>query len=81
MIADIVSAPLWDSTKSKFAGLLTSNDFLNVIQYYCQFPDKLKEVDQFRLGSMRGRAPTLSRELAVAFLESNTAAYSLLFRY
>lgn len=49
----IVSAPLWDSKRSKFVGLLTSNDFLNVIQYYCQFPDQLKEVDQFRLGSMR----------------------------
>ncbi|KAJ2895871.1 hypothetical protein MKZ38_006061 [Zalerion maritima] len=55
----IVSAPLWDSNRNKFAGLLTSNDFLNVIQYYCQFPDKLKEVDQFRLGSMRGMSISL----------------------
>ncbi|KAL6942257.1 AMP-activated serine/threonine-protein kinase regulatory subunit [Hanseniaspora vineae] len=36
---NIVSAPLWDSQNSKFAGLLTSNDFINVIQYYFSNPD------------------------------------------
>lgn len=49
----IVSAPLWDSRNSAFAGLLTSTDYINVIQYYCQFPDDLNEVDQFRLSSLR----------------------------
>ncbi|KAH8888684.1 CBS-domain-containing protein [Thozetella sp. PMI_491] len=50
---NIVSAPLWDSRNSTFAGLLTSTDFINVIQYYCQFPDEINEVDQFRLSSLR----------------------------
>lgn len=50
----IVSAPLWDSRNSTFAGLLTSTDYINVIQYYCQFPDQLNQVDQFRLSSLRG---------------------------
>ncbi|KAM7195971.1 hypothetical protein V8F33_006422 [Rhypophila sp. PSN 637] len=49
----IVSAPLWDSRNSTFAGLLTSTDYINVIQYYCQFPDQLNQVDQFRLSSLR----------------------------
>lgn len=49
----IVSAPLWDSRNSTFAGLLTSTDFINVIQYYCQFPHQLEMVDQFRLSSLR----------------------------
>ncbi|KAF3930700.1 hypothetical protein ABW19_dt0208565 [Dactylella cylindrospora] len=49
----IVSAPLWDSKQSKFAGLLTSTDFINVIQYYFQFPEDLKEIDKFRLNSLR----------------------------
>ncbi len=53
--AGIVSAPLWDSKKSAFAGLLTSTDYINVIQYYCQFPDEIDQVDQFRLSSLRGR--------------------------
>ncbi|KAK3359294.1 hypothetical protein B0T25DRAFT_532525 [Lasiosphaeria hispida] len=49
----IVSAPLWDSHNSTFAGLLTSTDYINVIQYYCQFPDQLNQVDQFRLCNLR----------------------------
>lgn len=49
----IVSAPLWDSRNSTFAGLLTSTDFINVIQYYCQFPDEIAQVDQFRLSRLR----------------------------
>lgn len=51
----IVSAPLWDSQRSKFAGLLTSSDYINVIQYYWQFPEAMKEIDQFRLDSLRGK--------------------------
>jgi 5'-AMP-activated protein kinase regulatory gamma subunit len=49
----IVSAPLWDSHTSRFAGLLTSTDFINVIQYHCQFPDEMSKLDQFRLSSLR----------------------------
>lgn len=51
----IVSAPLWDSKTSTFAGLLTTSDYLNVIQYYWQNPDALARVDQFRLSSLRGK--------------------------
>lgn len=54
-IAGIVSAPLWDSATSTFAGLLTSTDFINVIQYYCHFPDEINQVDQFRLSNLRSR--------------------------
>jgi 5'-AMP-activated protein kinase regulatory gamma subunit len=52
----IVSAPLWDSRTSRFAGLLTSTDYINVIQYYCQFPDEMSKLDQFRLSSLRGQS-------------------------
>ncbi|KAF5243139.1 hypothetical protein FANTH_8331 [Fusarium anthophilum] len=50
----IVSAPLWNSKTSRFAGILTSTDFINVIQYYWQFPDEFSKLDQFRLSSLRG---------------------------
>lgn len=53
--AGIVSAPLWDSKTSTFAGLLTTSDYINVIQYYWQNPDALARVDQFRLNSLRGK--------------------------
>ncbi|KAI1849391.1 hypothetical protein JX265_008544 [Neoarthrinium moseri] len=49
----IVSAPLWDSQNSRFAGLLTSTDYINVIQYYCQFPNELDNVEKFRLSNLR----------------------------
>lgn len=49
----IVSAPLWDSTTSSFAGLLTTSDYINVIQYYWQNPDALAQIDRFRLSSLR----------------------------
>jgi 5'-AMP-activated protein kinase regulatory gamma subunit len=54
--AGIVSAPLWDSSTSSFGGLLTTADYINVIQYYHQYPDKLAEVDNFRLTSLRGES-------------------------
>jgi hypothetical protein len=54
MLAGIVSAPLWDSKSSTFAGLLTTSDYINVIQYYWQNNDALARVDQFRLNSLRG---------------------------
>ena len=53
-IVGIVSAPLWDSKASAFAGLLTSSDYINVIQYYFQNPAALDQIDQFRLDSLRG---------------------------
>ncbi|KAK3700806.1 AMP-activated serine/threonine-protein kinase regulatory subunit [Vermiconidia calcicola] len=49
----IVSAPLWDSKTSTFAGLLTVSDYINVIQYYWQNPDALAQIDQFKLNSLR----------------------------
>lgn len=51
----IVSAPLWDSQTSTFAGLLTTADYINVVQYYWANPDQLDTIDQFRLSSLRGR--------------------------
>ncbi|EDO00762.1 hypothetical protein SS1G_03235 [Sclerotinia sclerotiorum 1980 UF-70] len=45
----IVSAPLWDSHTSTFAGLLTTSDYINVIQYYWQNPEALNQIDQFKL--------------------------------
>lgn len=50
---NIVSAPLWDSHQGRFAGLLTSTDYINVIQYYNQFPNEIDNVEKFRLSSLR----------------------------
>lgn len=50
----IVSAPLWDSKTSTFAGLLTTSDYINLIQYYWQNPEAVNRIDQFKLNSLRG---------------------------
>ncbi|MCJ1456404.1 AMP-activated serine/threonine-protein kinase regulatory subunit [Mycoblastus sanguinarius] len=48
----IVSAPLWDSKTSSFAGLLTTSDYLNLIQFYWQHPEHADSVELFRLSSL-----------------------------
>ncbi|SPO06896.1 uncharacterized protein DNG_09590 [Cephalotrichum gorgonifer] len=63
---NIVSAPLWDTKTSTFAGLLTSTDYINVIQYYCQFPGEINQLDQFRLTSLRD----IEKAIGVAPLET-----------
>lgn len=59
----MVSAPLWDSKASKFAGLLTTSDYINVIQYYFQNPAALDQIDQFRLDSLRGMLSSFTSHL------------------
>ena len=53
----IVSAPLWDSNTSTYAGLLTVNDYLNVVRYYNLHADKLKDVDKLILSDLKGTFP------------------------
>ncbi|GMM32819.1 AMP-activated serine/threonine-protein kinase regulatory subunit [Saccharomycopsis crataegensis] len=49
----IVSAPLWNNQTSRFAGLLTSADFINVIQYYLQNLDQIQLIDQLTLNELK----------------------------
>ncbi|CAO3572653.1 unnamed protein product [Mortierella alpina] len=52
----IVSAPLWDSTKRKFAGMLTATDFINLIQFYyshSSYTAAIHEMDQFQISQLR----------------------------
>ncbi|PHH52218.1 5'-AMP-activated protein kinase subunit gamma [Ceratocystis fimbriata CBS 114723] len=49
----IVSAPLWDAATSTFAGLLTATDYINVIQYYCLFPEEMGALEHFKLANLR----------------------------
>lgn len=38
-----------------FAGLLTTSDYINLIQYYWQNPEAVNQIDQFKLNSLRGK--------------------------
>ncbi|EIN13681.1 CBS-domain-containing protein [Punctularia strigosozonata HHB-11173 SS5] len=52
----VVSAPLWNSEKSCFAGMLTVSDIIHLIQYYWNTSDYANvaaDVESFRLESLR----------------------------
>ncbi|KAI0936278.1 hypothetical protein AcW1_000559 [Taiwanofungus camphoratus] len=54
-----VSAPLWNSERSCFAGMFTVSDIIHLIQYYYQFSSydsAAADVETFRLESLRGTA-------------------------
>lgn len=65
---NIVSAPLWNNQNSRFAGLLTASDFINVIQYYFQFPEKFELVDQLTLDGLRD----IERAIGVSQIETES---------
>jgi len=53
----VVSAPLWNSEKSVFAGMLTVLDIIHLIQYYyrtASYDYAAADVETFRLESLRG---------------------------
>ncbi|KAF8168044.1 hypothetical protein B0H34DRAFT_646698 [Crassisporium funariophilum] len=61
----VVSAPLWNSDKSKFAGMLTVLDIIHLIQYYyrtASYDYAAADVETFRLESLRD----IEKELGVA---------------
>lgn len=62
-LVGIVSAPLWDSKTSTFAGLLTTSDYINLIQYYWQNPEAVSRIDQFKLNSLRGKIQWAKEDL------------------
>jgi hypothetical protein len=53
----VVSAPLWNSTDSRFAGMLTVLDIIHLIQHYyrtASYDTAAADVETFRLESLRG---------------------------
>ncbi|TFY68351.1 hypothetical protein EVJ58_g1072 [Rhodofomes roseus] len=61
----VVSAPLWNSEKSCFAGMFTVSDIIHLIQYYYQFSSydsAEQDVETFRLESLRD----IEKKLGVA---------------
>lgn len=59
-----MSAPLYDSTTQRFAGMFTLADVVHLIQYYYltadQYENVIQEVESFQLGSLRRALFTLA---------------------
>lgn len=57
-VTGVVSAPLWNSETSRFAGMLTVLDIIHLIQFYyrtASYDSASEDVETFRLESLRGR--------------------------
>eukprot|EP00043_Microstomoeca_roanoka_P009923 m.94627 g.94627 ORF g.94627 m.94627 type:complete len:163 (-) comp14732_c0_seq3:860-1348(-) len=51
---DIRSAPLWDSRKQQFVGMLTVTDFINILlKYYVSAGSKMEELEEHRIQTWR----------------------------
>ncbi|QRV91060.1 5'-AMP-activated protein kinase subunit gamma [Ceratobasidium sp. AG-Ba] len=64
LLNGVVSAPLWDSDTSRFAGMFTVADIIHLIQYYyhtSSYDNAEADVEHFRLESLR----KIERELQV----------------
>ncbi|KAI0043215.1 CBS-domain-containing protein [Auriscalpium vulgare] len=56
LASGVVSAPLWNSDKSLFAGMFTVSDIIHLIQYYyhtSSYDNAAADVETFRLESLR----------------------------
>ena len=53
----VVSAPLWNSERARFAGMLTVSDIIHLIQYYYRtatYETAATDVEMVRLENLRG---------------------------
>ncbi|KAM5535411.1 hypothetical protein V8D89_010933 [Ganoderma adspersum] len=65
LLNGVVSAPLWNSEKSRFAGMFTVSDIIHLIQYYYRsssYDAAAADVETFRLESLRD----IEKQLGVA---------------
>ncbi|XP_033116615.1 5'-AMP-activated protein kinase subunit gamma-1-like isoform X4 [Anneissia japonica] len=48
------AAPLWDSTKQDFVGMLTITDFISILQYYYTSPyEKMDKLEEHKIATWR----------------------------
>ena len=60
------AAPLWDSTRQKFVGMLTITDFIRILQMYYKSSDLvMEEVEEHKLETWRSKSLDLFTLAAV----------------
>ena len=53
------AAPLWDSTKQRFVGMLTITDFIRILQMYYKSPTvEIEELEEHQLQTWRSKKCT-----------------------
>ena len=64
------AAPLWDSTRQKFVGMLTITDFIRILQMYYKSSDLvMEEVEEHKLETWRSESLDLLTLLAAVCLQ------------
>lgn len=56
MITGVRAAPLWDSVRQEFVGMLTITDFIKILQMYYTSPTvTMGELEEHKLDTWRGK--------------------------
>lgn len=58
------AAPLWDSKRQQFVGMLTITDFIKILQMYYTSPSvTMEELEEHKLDTWRSEYPELQQFL------------------
>lgn len=58
ILAGVRAAPLWDSQKQEFVGMLTITDFIKILQmYYTTSSKTIDELEEHKIDTWRGKNP------------------------
>ena len=61
------AAPLWDSAKQKFVGMLTITDFIRILQmYYKSASVEMEELEEHQLQTWRSKFPLSNIPITVS---------------
>lgn len=58
MFSGVRAAPLWDSSRQQFIGMLTITDFIKILQMYYTSPSvTMDELEEHELDTWRSKIP------------------------
>ena len=56
LCAGVRAAPLWDSSKQQYVGMLTITDFIRILQmYYRNSDERIEELEEHKLETWRSK--------------------------
>lgn len=59
MLSGVRAAPLWDSSRQQFVGMLTITDFIKILQMYYTSPSvTMDELEEHELDTWRSKFPS-----------------------
>lgn len=64
MLPGVRAAPLWDSSRQQFVGMLTITDFIKILQMYYTSPSvTMDELEEHELDTWRSKYLSFKRSL------------------